>query len=77
MSEYIEVIPKIPLSEVFIKTHSSNVDCMTNQSYIIEMVHLPTGKCVYCEYGRESGAFYRGYLLAHLEQVLQKSWGEE
>ena len=44
---------------------------MTNGPDIISMEHLPTGLVAYTEYSNKAdGAFYRGYLLAKLEQMI-------
>ena len=62
----------VNLSDVKVFTYRSGVDCMTNPPDAIVMEHIPTKLQVFCELGHEGGSFYRGYLLAYLEQELQR-----
>lgn len=73
----IGICRQIDLSDVRMDTQRNNVDCMTNPPDIIVMQHIPTGTTVFCELRRDSSAFYRGYLLAYLEQALQRAGGGE
>lgn len=71
MGDVHGVAPNIALADVKIRTDRGGSDCMTNGSNIIFMEHIPTGTAVYMDYiDKSEGAFYRGFLLAKLEQVL-------
>ena len=71
MGDVHGVAPNIAMADVKIRTDRGGVDCMTNGCNVIVMEHIPTGTAVYMEYrDKADGAFYRGFLLAKLEQVL-------